>query len=149
MSTLSSIEDTIKEHFSSGGASPATVGVSIDVGKVLEIVTMIVQAAPAIEQGFVSAVPFVEALVAAISNGGLPTGEAWTELRARLDANSAVLAEAGAEAQSELAAGLPSGPDESPVTGEAPTGSVVTNSGSAVDLASEAKLDAPAGEKGK
>ena len=120
MSVLSNMEDTIKEHFSAGqGTLPMSGGFTVDAGQVLEVVNMIVQAAPAIEEGLVSAAPFVEALIAAISNGGLPTGDQWDALRARLDGNSTVLADAEARIQAELTPVLPVDPGVSaPKVGE-------------------------------
>lgn len=107
MSTLSSLEDTIKEHFSTDnmGLTTAATGLSIaniDVGKILDIVSAIIAAAPAIENGIASAAPFVEAISEMIANGGKPTDDQWTALKAKLDANSNILAQAEASAQTEL-----------------------------------------------
>lgn len=125
MSTLSSIEDTIKEHFSTDnmGLTPAA-GLSIaniDVGKILDIVNAIIAAAPAIENGIASAAPFVEAISEMIANGGKPTDAQWTALKAKLDANSSILAAAEASAQTELdptAAPVNVGVAVDPTTGE-------------------------------
>lgn len=95
MSSLSSIEDATKNFFTAGGAT-------IDLAKVIEIVNAIISAAPAIESGIASATPYVEAIAVMIKNGGQPTDDEWTALKASLDAGSAALAEAETEAQAEL-----------------------------------------------
>ena len=64
---------------------------AIDLTKVEAIVSSIVAAAPAIEQGVLSAEPYIEAIVAMIQHGGAPSDDDWAALKARLDAGSAAL----------------------------------------------------------
>lgn len=64
---------------------------AIDLSKVEQIVSAIVAAAPAIEQGVMSSAPYVEAIIELIKAGGSPTDEQWAALNARLDAGSAAL----------------------------------------------------------
>lgn len=64
---------------------------AIDLTKIEAIVSSIIAAAPAIEQGIITAEPYVEAIVAMIQHGGAPSDDDWTALKARLDAGSAAL----------------------------------------------------------
>lgn len=103
MSTLSSIEGATKAFFTKGDSAIAGLSISnIDIGKIIEIVSAIIQAAPAIENGIMSAAPFVEAISEMIANGGKPTDEQWNVLKAKLDINSTTLADAEAAAQAEI-----------------------------------------------
>lgn len=77
---------------------------TVDVGKVEEIVLDIISAAPAIEKGLLTATPFVQALVEVIGHGGAPSEDEWLALRARLDAGTQVLDNAGIEAEAEVEA---------------------------------------------
>lgn len=69
----------------------------MDYVKIEQVVMAIINAAPAIEKGIVTAAPYVEAIVALIQAGGAPTDAQWTELKARLDAGSAALQNAANE----------------------------------------------------
>ncbi len=103
MSALSSIESATAAFFTKGDSATAGLSISnIDIGKIIEIVSAIVQAAPAIEQGIASAAPFVEAISEMIANGGKPSDEQWAALKARLDSGSAILTSAEDVAQAEL-----------------------------------------------
>lgn len=140
MSELSSIESATAAFFTKGDSQ--TVGLSIsniDIGKIIEIVSAIIQAAPAIEQGILSAAPFVEAISEMIANGGKPSDEQWATLKARLDVGSAALASAEAEAEGELL------PIDDPAVD--PAGVVVTSDGNVADLAG--KVDVIAGKNSK
>ena len=64
---------------------------AIDLSKVEAIVSSIIAAAPAIEQGVLSAEPYIEAIVEMIQHGGAPSDDDWAALKARLDAGSAAL----------------------------------------------------------
>lgn len=70
---------------------------NIDLSKIEQIVASIIAAAPAIEQGVLSAEPYVEAIVAMIQNGGAPSDKDWAALKSRLDAGSAALQAAANE----------------------------------------------------
>lgn len=63
----------------------------MDLTKIEAIVQSIIAAAPAIEQGIITAEPYVEAIVAMVKNGGAPSDDEWAALKARLDAGSAAL----------------------------------------------------------
>jgi hypothetical protein len=70
---------------------------TIDIGKIEQIVSAIIGAAPAIEQGVMTAAPYVQAIVSLIQHGGAPSDDDWTALKARLDAGSAALQTAANE----------------------------------------------------
>jgi len=72
----------------------------MDISKIEQIVSSIIAAAPAIEQGILSAEPYVEAIVSMIKNGGTPTDAEWAALKERLDAGSAALQAAANEPDS-------------------------------------------------
>jgi len=61
------------------------------------LVSAVVKAAPAIEAGVEEAEPYVEAIVTLVRNGGNPSDDDWTALKARLDAGSAELQAAADE----------------------------------------------------
>ncbi len=69
----------------------------MDYAKIEEVVLAIINAAPAIEKGIVSAAPYVQAIIGLIKSGGAPSDNQWAELKARLDAGSAVLQNAANE----------------------------------------------------
>lgn len=69
----------------------------MDIAFIEGLVQSIINAAPAIIKGVQTAEPFVADIVALAENGGKPTADQWTTLRARLDAGSAALAAAAAE----------------------------------------------------
>lgn len=66
----------------------------LDLGKIGELVQQIVQAAPAIQKGVITAAPFVQAIVDLYRHGGNPTEGEWAALKQRLDENSEQLAAA-------------------------------------------------------
>jgi hypothetical protein len=111
---ISTIENAAK-HFVSGAASAVGNAVGgtanaigpIDLVKVEQIVLDIIQAAPAIQAAEQSALPYIQAIVALIQNGGsAPTDEQWAELRGRLDAGSAALQNAANEPDPNAEPGL-------------------------------------------
>ena len=70
----------------------------MDYTKIAEFLAAIAKAGPAVISGVKDAMPYAEAIVATVRNGGKPPSDAdWAALHARLDAGSAELQRAANE----------------------------------------------------
>ena len=73
----------------------------MDLTKILAIVEAIVAAAPAIEEGIADIQIYVSAIETMIKNGGDPTDDQWTAIRALLDSGSSTLQSAAEDAANQ------------------------------------------------
>ena len=85
------LSDIIKAVQADAGAIVA----HIDIPTLLKVAASAEAALPAIEQGLVNALPYVQAFIK-VMQGGTPTEDDWAALDARLDAGSDALQNAAA-----------------------------------------------------